>query len=77
VCQSAGVEGGSGSSSSNSEAPSNSSSVRDTQHAKWGHLLRLPQYSPQWAAAAAVFSTKWHDIDWQSLSQWQSTSSNH
>jgi hypothetical protein len=62
VCQSPGVDGSRGSASSRS---------RDRQQAKWGHLLRLQQYSPQSAAAAAAFSIKWHDIDWQSMSQWQ------
>jgi hypothetical protein len=64
VCQSAGVDGS-----------SSSRSDRDGQQAKWGHLLRLQQYSPQWAAAAAAFSTKWHDIDWQLMSNWQATGS--
>jgi hypothetical protein len=76
VCQSVCCKFGSSNSSSNSKGPSiDSSSSRDSQQAKWGHLLRLQQYSPQWAAAAAAFSTKWHNIYWQSMSNWKATGS--
>jgi hypothetical protein len=34
------------------------SSSSSSQHVKWGHLLRLQQLSPQWAAAAAAFCAK-------------------
>jgi hypothetical protein len=37
-------------------ATTTSSSI--SQHVKWGHLLRLPQFSPQWAAAAAAFGAE-------------------
>jgi hypothetical protein len=41
--------------SSEAATKTGAGSSSSSQHVKWGHLLRLQQLSPQWAAAAAAF----------------------
>jgi hypothetical protein len=46
------------SSGSGQESSANSSSSSSSR-SKWGHLLHLQQFSPDWAAAAEAFDEKW------------------
>jgi hypothetical protein len=47
------------SSGNNAQASDASSGSSSSSPAKWGHLLHLQQFSPDWVAAVAAFSEKW------------------